>query len=306
MQLAVLGVSVVITAFIQFSGFLVAFWLQTEKFYDILGGLNFISLAAYSALSAQSGLHPWSEDPRKIAITSVFVCSRGWLLLFLAWRAHERQGDSRFDGVTDKFWKFLIFWTAQGMWVLIISLPMLFVNSSAVWQPDSTTFDRLTFSGFAGGVLLELVADTQKAIWVRAGRKGCFCQSGVWSLSRHPNYFGEMLQWWCAWSFAFSSGSGLTDVMWGLGILSPLCTSQILLNIPETGVMQANGKSLKRYYDKVPEEYAKYRQSTSILLPMIGYKYVPVFFKRTVFLDLARYEYRPRKEDAVHADSKSD
>ena len=43
----------------------------------------------------------------------------------------------------------------------------------------------------------EVVADLQKTLWVRAGRRGGFCTAGVWHYSRHPNYFGEMLQWWC-------------------------------------------------------------------------------------------------------------
>jgi len=71
---------------------------------------------------------------------------------------------------------------------------------------------------------------------------------------------------------------------------------QILLNTDGTGVPNANGKSLKRYYDRFPEDYTKYRKETSILLPMIGYKYVPMFFKRTIFFDFARFEYKPQEE----------
>jgi steroid 5-alpha reductase family enzyme len=113
---------------------------------------------------------------------------------------------------------------------------------------------------------------------------------------RHPNYFAEMLQWWAAWGLAFGSGTGWSDVQWWVSILSPLITMNILLNTGGTGVANANGQSLKRYYDKFPEEYKKYREETSILIPMIGYKYVPMFLKRTIFLDLARYEYQPKVE----------
>ena len=72
---------------------------------------------------------------------------------------------------------------------------------------------------------------------------------------------------------------------------------QILLRTEATGVANANGKNLKRYYDKCPVEYAAYRESTSILVPMVGYKYVPMVLKRTLFLDLERYEYRPSNEE---------
>ena len=75
--------------------------------------------------------------------------------------------------------------------------------------------------------------------------------------------------------------------------VSPLFTMHVLLNLPATGVAQANGKNLARYYDSWPDEYARYRASTSILLPMVGYAHVPLALKRTLFLDLERYEYRP-------------
>ena len=37
--------------------------------------------------------------------------------------------------------------------------------------------------------------------------------------------------------------------------------------------------------------------STSILLPMVGYRHVPMVLKRTVLLDLAKYEYQPSRND---------
>ena len=39
-----------------------------------------------------------------------------------------------------------------------------------------------------------------------------------------------------------------------------------------------------------PQSYADYRASTSILLPMVGYRHVPTWRKRTLFPDLARPE----------------
>merc|ERR1712238_5630 len=203
----------------------------------------------YSIDGEFSGQNSWSNT-RKSVCTSVFICSRSWLLIFLAWRAHERGGDSRFDEVKNKFGMFLIYWMFQ-------------------------------------------------AFWVKKGRQGFFCQTGLWKYSRHPNYFGEILQWWCAWGFSFGSGNGIGDAQWWVGIISPLFTMQILLNTAGTGVSNANGKNLKRYYDNCADDYSEYRNSTSILIPMVGYKYVPVFLKRTIFMDFKRYEYRPSTEDST-------
>jgi len=292
-QVIVLGISAGITLAIQLTGFLVAYAFQTEVFYDILGGLNYLALAIFSAVVGDSSVDPWSSDSRKIACVSIFAASRSWLLIFLAWRAYDRGGDSRFDEVKSKFFEFSAFWIGQAFWVVLISMPMIFVNSSSVDKPNFSAVDWISIILFGLAVLLAIVADIQKAAWVKRGRKGTFCRDGVWAYSRHPNYFGEILQWWACWVFAFSSGEGFSDVQWWFSILSPLFTMNILLNTKATGIPQANGASLKRYYDKCPEEYAEYRASTSILIPMIGYKNVPMFLKRTLFLDLERWEYRP-------------
>ena len=157
-QLAVLGGCAAITAAIQGLGFLAAFAIGTEKFYDVLGGGNFLVLAVFSAYAGQgdssSSSSSWADDPRKVTATAVFLASRCWLLIFLAWRAHERGGDSRFDEVKDKFWLFLLYWTVQGVWVWSISMPVVFINGAATAESsgDFTTFDWATIVGFASGV----------------------------------------------------------------------------------------------------------------------------------------------------------
>jgi len=296
-DLKILAVSAIITAVIQLGGFAIAYALKTEVFYDILGGINFLALCIYSAIEGSSA-YSWSDDPRKISFSVIFSCSRLWLLLFLAYRAKERGGDSRFDEVKGNFLVFLVYWIFQAVWVYAISLPLLFVNSSDHFTQFSV-FDYITIIGFGIGVVLEVAADVQKTMWVKAGRQGHFCQLGVWKYSRHPNYFGEILQWWSAWGFSYRSGSGAGEVQWWIGILSPVITMQILLFTSGTGVANANGKGLKRYYDACPEEYTDYRKKTSILVPMIGYKYIPLFLKRTLFFDLKSYEYKPEEVDDV-------
>lgn len=296
-MLFVYAASAAITAAIQLGGFSVAFALQTEVFYDVMGGLNYMALVMYSILSVSNS--DGSIDARKIASSALFVISRGWLLGFLLWRAHDRGGDSRFEGVSNGGWpqfgRFLLFWVVQGVWCFVISLPMLYINASPVEQPLSS-YDWAMLAGFALGIVVEIVADIQKTLFVKAGRKGTFCQDGLWSLSRHPNYFGEILQWWCHWGLAVGLSTELRqDVFIWACLASPLFTMHILLNVPETGIAQAEGKGLKRYYEKCPDAYAEYRKNTSILVPLVGYRQIPMFMKRAFLFEWSKYEYRPKK-----------
>lgn len=49
---------------------------------------------------------------------------------------------------------------------------------------------------YGAGMALEVVADWQKAVWrADPSNKGQFIDTGLWSLARYPNYFGEMLIW---------------------------------------------------------------------------------------------------------------
>ena len=47
------------------------------------------------------------------------------------------------------------------------------------------------------GFVVQFVADVHKHRFRGdPANKGKLCRGGVWSWSRHPNYFGEILLWW--------------------------------------------------------------------------------------------------------------
>ena len=66
---------------------------------------------------------------------------------------------------------------------MLISLPMLFVNSSNVRKPEFSPYDVAMAVFFGIGVLTEIVADIQKAVCVKNGRQGNCCEAGVWKYS---------------------------------------------------------------------------------------------------------------------------
>ena len=78
-------------------------------------------------------------------------------MLFLAWRAHERKGDSRFDEIKGIFFSFLVAWMFQGVWVFTISLPVIFVNGSdnvgADDENNLSVLEYITIVGFGLGAI---------------------------------------------------------------------------------------------------------------------------------------------------------
>lgn len=57
-------------------------------------------------------------------------------------------------------------------------------------------------------VTLELVADEQLRRFNRTKAPGDVCDVGLWSWSRHPNYFGELCFWWSLFLFGLAAAPG--------------------------------------------------------------------------------------------------
>jgi steroid 5-alpha reductase family enzyme len=310
----VFRIAALFTFGLQSVGFIVAATLQTEVFYDILGGINFLLLAylGYSSSSSAS-TSANATSPLLQYTTILFVVSRGWLLAFLTWRAHHRKGDSRFDNVKSHPPLFFVYWMVQACWVYLISMPLLVIqchhHSNATTYAVSTkqgltNVETIFLLGFGLSIIVEIMSDVQKAVWIQQGRNGDFCTTGLWNYSRHPNYAGEILQWWFAsalaivgWSSSSSSSSTPVPILlpW-ICLVSPLFTMQILLTLSGTGVWNAEGNNLKRFYenDKVRQRYIQYRAKTPPLFPVPFYESIPLSLKRVLCFEWERYEYKAK------------
>ena len=310
----------ILTFGMQFLGFAVAATLQTEVFYDILGGINFMALAflsvATTAVDGADGSGVVGTANSAIFL-GLFVISRGWLLFFLAWRAHDRKGDSRFDGVRDVPSKFFVYWMVQAVWVYCISLPILVAVAAEIAVSDgSSPTNPLVSTGFLVGmavsVVVEIHSDVIKARWVGRGRPGGFCTEGLWKISRHPNYAGEILTWVFAACYAALATGRLrwTDAL--VAAVSPLFTVQILLNTSGTGVWNAEGKNLKRYYEHadpdIARNYEEYRRTTPPVFPVpfVPYERIPPPIQRMLFFEWERYEYKPSSSSSKGSSTSQD
>ena len=166
---------------------------------DFAGGTNFVVLAIITL--AFSGHH----NARQI-VDSLFIMLWGARLSgFLLFRIIKTGKDDRFDDKRDKFFPFLGFWVFQMLWVWIVSLPVTILNS-----PNVTKFQQPKFGTgrdiagvilFAIGFFMESVSDIQKYRFrSRPENKGKVCDIGLFTWTRHPNYFGEIIMQFCKYS----------------------------------------------------------------------------------------------------------
>ena len=110
--------------------------------------------------------------------------------------------------------------------------------------------------------MIEATADYQKTKF-RSNplNKDKFVKTGLWSISRHPNYFGEILIW-CG---LFLPASNVLEGKEWLSIISPMFVSYLLTKVSGIPI-------LEKYADRkwgALSEYQKYKQNTAKLIPFV-------------------------------------
>jgi len=171
-----------------------------------------------------------------------------------------------YQGLTYEDFRYKFFRGKTGKWFWIVNLfgiqvmptVLVFLGSlsmsyslTSLNSPKITVFDIIGFVVAGGAIALEAVADNQmhKFVKKRTDRNQIMDQ-GLWSRSRHPNYFGEVAFWWGL--FFFALGADLTS--WWT-IVGPIGMVVLFLtySIPAMDKHQLTRKeAYKEYMEKTP------------------------------------------------------
>lgn len=232
--------------------YLIAFAFKTDRLTDLTYAASFVTLAWAIYANSESSL----ISRLLLVMIAVWALRLGFYLLI---RVQKMKRDQRFDKVRDNFWKFGSFWLAQGLTAWLILLPSIYILRAA---PDQWHhLQTLGLLIWAGGFLIETIADIQKYRFnARAANKGHWIDQGLWSHSRHPNYFGEISMWVGIFIFA-APFLNSWQLVWAS--LSPLWITGLLLFV--TGVPPLE-RSAERKWGKL-KAYQAYKRHTSVLIP---------------------------------------
>jgi len=239
---------------IQWMAFVPAFLKKTEKFYDLTGSITYFAVAIFAIVFSPA------PDFRAYVLVGLVLIWAARLGSFLFSRIQEAGEDRRFREIKQSFWRFLMTWTIQGLWVsfsLAAALAAITSTSRIEFGPYAITGAILWLLGFA----IEVVADQQKRQF-RANRenKGKYISSGLWSWSRHPNYFGEIVLWSGIAVMALPVLSGWQY----LTLISPVFVYVLLTKI--SGIPMLEKSADERWGGQ--EAYEDYKDQTSILFPL--------------------------------------
>lgn len=187
--------------------------------------------------------------------------------LRLAWHIHTRNKGKAEDyrylawrkewGTWFYIRSYFQVYLLQGLFLFFIVTPVLLINKSV-----GAGLGILDFVGvviWLVGFYFEAVGDAQLAQFIKnPENKGKLMQSGLWAYTRHPNYFGEVTQWWGLGLIALSVPHGF------IGLIGPITITFLILKV--SGIPM-----LEKKMEENPE-FAKYKKSVSVFIPMLPKK----------------------------------
>lgn len=233
--------------------FVVSLIKKRNDVADVAWGLGFVLLAWTSFfLSSDSGMRG--------LLVGILVSIWG---LRLAWHIHKRNKgkaeDYRYLAWRKEWGKwfyprsYVQVYLLQGILLFLIVLPVLLINKNV--GPSLGVLDFVGVVIWLFGFYFEVVGDAQLARFIKnPANKGKLMQSGLWAYTRHPNYFGEVTQWWGIWLVALSVPSGV------FAIIGPLTITFLILKV--SGI-----PLLEKKMEENPE-FSEYKRKTSIFIPL--------------------------------------
>lgn len=183
-------------------GFLVAHFKQDNSIADVLWGLYFILLTGLAFIF-------YAEPDLRQILSLVLVSIWGLRLSTHIFSRHWGKGeDPRYTDMK-KTWK----WVALRSYVQVFLLQgilALLIVSPVLWVQIQTSAGKLGWLDGVGlgvwilGFLFEVIGDAQLGAFVKTKKPGEIMERGLWRYTRHPNYFGEVTQWWGLFIIALS------------------------------------------------------------------------------------------------------
>lgn len=233
----------------------VSFRTRNWSIVDTFWGLSFVLVAAVSfVLSAGHG-----DSARRMLVLAATALWGLRLAGYLHWRNRGGPEDPRYtklmsrnQGSVVRYAIRTIYWP-QGRTMWLVSLPI----QGAMYQ--DAALNVWAWMGLAlviFGVGFEAVGDAQLARFkADPANRGQIMTRGLWSWTRHPNYFGDSCVMFGLWLLACGHWAGIVLV------ICPILMTQHLI--------QGSGKALteRRMTRKYGQKYEDYLAHTSGFLP---------------------------------------
>lgn len=238
---------------LQYLVFLYAYRKKRIDIIDVFWGLSFVMVCLIYAIINISNLN--------ISSYVALLCITIWGLrlsshIFVRFKS-KREQDKRYTDITKSFIKnpILVYIKVFAVQAFLASIVTMVFLSAAL---SSKYNSFLLFAGlilWLFGIAYESIADMQLKKNI-VNKAGSLMKTGLWKYSRHPNYFGELVQWWAIWLMV--SGGEFAVA----GLIGPLSISILIIFVSGIPPLEKHmaGKN----------GWGEYKKLTSMIVPWWG------------------------------------
>jgi steroid 5-alpha reductase family enzyme len=240
-------------------GFGLAWYFRRNDIVDMMWGPGIAAFAWIAYLNVGTGI-AWIIP----VIISIWALR---LSIHIGMRASEKE-DSRYAAWRQEWMKkgeryfyirsFFQVFVLQGILMSVVALPAILAAYFG-WGDRITWWQIIGILVWIEGFAIESIADWQLVDFIKRRHAGLeketFMKRGIWAWSRHPNYFGEVEQWWGIFLIALTPNAPWT---W-LGIISPLVITFLILKVSGIPLLEAS-------FDDNPE-YQEYKKNVNAFVP---------------------------------------
>lgn len=233
--------------------FWVSVWKKRNDVADTAWGLGFVFVTLLPTL-----IYGRFSSIESLMVTSLVAI---WGLR-LSWHIYLRNRNRPED---ERYAKWRADW---GQWFytrsffqvfLLQGVLLLLVSSPAVWVAIfGGKFGAVSILGLCvwlTGFVFESVGDRQLKTFIsNPDNKGKLMNQGLWKYTRHPNYFGEVVQWWGIWMLALGA-----PLSW-IAIIGPVTITFLILKVSGVPLLEAKMKN--------HPDFAEYARKTSVFIPL--------------------------------------
>ena len=237
--------------------FIVAVIRKRNDIADIAWGLGFV-LSALVAVSLNQSKTTASYIA--VGLTAAWGLR---LAIHIGTRNHGKSEDFRYAQWRKDWGKFFLLrsyaqvFLLQGLLMLAVVTPVIITAG----LPNKIDIPVWTVAGvilWVFGFYFEALGDYQLRTFVtNPENRGKVMDQGLWQYTRHPNYFGEVIQWWGVWLVLLSTNLAGSYKL--IGLIGPVTITTLILFVSGIPLLE------KKYADN--PKYQAYAKRTNKFFP---------------------------------------
>lgn len=250
------NILVLFVFFVMF--FIIAQVKKNNGIADMAWGLGFVVVAITSMIYTQN------YTILGITVTALVTLWGLRLFFYIGIRNWNKPEDYRYVAMRKKWEPNVVI--KAFLYVFMLQMSFLYIISAPIQLTHfiSNEVSGLGFIPYIVGLVIwiigfffEVVGDAQlKTFKQDSSNKGKLMTKGLWSYTRHPNYFGESAMWFGIGIIALSTLNPLALI----GLVGPLFITYLLLYVSGVPLLE------NKYKDR--EDFKAYQKRTSKFFPL--------------------------------------